>query len=77
MRRVDPDRCRRYMERSAAFDESQHYARWLAAMTPEHRAVHRRGLPCGECLAAGMRAVDRRLAQLVASSAHPIPEKDQ
>jgi hypothetical protein len=70
VRRVDPDRARRYLERNAAAGEEQEHARWLASLTPEHRAVHDRGIPCGECVRAGLETFARSLNALRLGSEH-------
>lgn len=54
MRRPNPDKARRAIERSHAHMREQEQARWLTSLTPEHRAFHERGtgLPCGVCIGA-------------------------
>lgn len=52
MRRADPDKVRHAMARDRVTAQSQEQQRWFASLTPEHRAIHERGWPCGECIGA-------------------------
>ena len=80
---MNVDKMRRYAERAreaaAVVEANRERADWLAAMTPEHRALHERRRPlliCGECVHKSLeplrrmqeRAAQRQAAQRSASS---------
>jgi hypothetical protein len=49
---MDTDKSRHALARAKAARDRQARRDWLAAMTPEHRAIHERPIPviCGICL---------------------------
>lgn len=53
-RRPNVDRMRRHADRALAAHASRDALARLAAMTPEHRAVHERGALCADCLCAAL-----------------------
>ena len=65
-KRIRSDRTQRAMERDGAFRATREAEAWLRSLTPEHRSVHERGLPCGECIGAGFRAAAATLDRISA-----------
>jgi len=61
MMTVDVQKMRNARDRIAERERRHERADWLASLTPEHRAVHERGLGplCEPCLTAAMQRAGR------------------
>ncbi len=66
MARVDVDRMRRYAERGEVETAERERRRWLASLSPEHRARHESPglLLCGECMNRGLAVFAERVAAI-------------
>lgn len=63
---VNVDRMRRYAYRAEQETAEQEHRRWLAGLTPEHRARHESGplVICGECVNRGLAMFQQRVEEL-------------
>jgi hypothetical protein len=68
--RPNPDKARHAIERSRVSMQAQEDARWLASLTPEHRAFHERkpGWPCNTCIHLGIANLNASIARLHATN---------
>lgn len=61
-KRIHNDRTQRAMERGREARAARDAQAWLASLSPEHRAIHVDGRPCGQCFNAALEAGARNLS---------------
>jgi hypothetical protein len=63
---MNVDKMRHQRERSDKHEADLEHARWLARMTPEHRAKHTgplSGMPCMTCVTIGLEIMAKTMAK--------------